>query len=62
MANSVLSLVSPATENRTVASAMPLRRPDSELRTREHLTPAEVDSLVEAVKRKPLGHRDATMI
>jgi integrase len=62
MANPVLSLVSPITENRTVAPATPLRRPNSELRTREHLTPAEVDSLVEAAKQNRWGHRDATMI
>jgi integrase len=62
MANPVLSLVSPVTENRTVAPATPLRRPNSELRTREHLTPAEVDSLIEAAKRNRWGHRDATMI
>jgi hypothetical protein len=61
MANPVLSLVSPVTENRTVAPATPRRRPNSELRTREHLTPAEVDSLVEAAKRNRWGRRDATM-
>src|SRR5258708_7610347 len=62
MAISRLKLVSPATENRTVAPTTPLRRPNSELRTREHLTPAEVDRLIKAAKRNRWGHRDATMI
>jgi type 1 fimbriae regulatory protein FimB/type 1 fimbriae regulatory protein FimE len=38
-----------------------LRRPNAELRTREHLTPSEVDTLVEAAKANRYGHRDATM-
>jgi integrase len=62
MAKVALRLVSPATENRTVAATAPLRRPNSELRTREHLTPSEVDALIEAAKRNRWGHRDATMI
>jgi integrase len=41
---------------------MPLRRPNSKLRTREYLTPAEVDRLVEAAKSNRWGHRDATMV
>jgi integrase len=39
-----------------------LRRPNAELRTREHLTPGEVEALVEATKANRHGHRDATMI
>jgi integrase len=62
MAKVALRLVSPAAENRTVAPATPIRRPNSELRTREHLTPAEVDSLIKAAKKNRWGHRDATMI
>src|SRR5215470_7040432 len=62
MANSHLKLVPSRTENRTVAIATPIRRPNSELRTREHLTPAEVDGLVEAAKQNRWGHRDATML
>jgi len=62
MVISRLKLVSPATKNRTVAPNRPLRRPNSELRTREHLTPAEVDSLIEAAKQNRWGHRDATMV
>jgi integrase len=59
-AKSHLKLVKPATENRTVAT--PVRRPNAELRTREYLTDAEVERLVEAAKGNRYGHRDATMI
>jgi integrase len=54
-----LALVSPTTVNRTVG---PLRRPNAELRTREYLTAAEVEALIEAAKGNRHGHRDATMI
>ncbi len=58
-----LKLVSPPLEKRTVAKNHPAGRPTNrELRTREHLTPAEVDGLIEAVKGNRRGHRDATMI
>jgi hypothetical protein len=40
-----LKLVTPTEVNRTVA---PVRRPNAELRTQEHLTPGEVEALVEA--------------
>src|ERR1700751_440874 len=41
----------------------PLRRRNSELRPREYLTPAEVETLCKtARKRGRYGHRDATMI
>jgi integrase len=60
MAKSNLKLVTPNTVNRTVA--MPRRRANCELRTREYLTDAEVESLTEAAKGNRYGHRDATMI
>jgi type 1 fimbriae regulatory protein FimB/type 1 fimbriae regulatory protein FimE len=41
---------------------IPLRRPNAELRTREHLTEPEVKRLIEAAKGNRHGHRDATMI
>ena len=41
---------------------MPLRKPNVELRTREHLTEPEVEKLIEAAKSNRNGHRDATMI
>ena len=40
----------------------PKRRPNIELRSREHLTEAEVLKLMEAAKRNRWGHRDATMV
>jgi type 1 fimbriae regulatory protein FimB/type 1 fimbriae regulatory protein FimE len=58
-----LELVSPGPEKRTVARVRPAGRPPNrELRTREHLTPAEVERLIEAAKDSRQGHRDATMI
>jgi len=59
MGKSNLKIVSPATVNRTV---MPLRRKNADLRTREYLTEAEVERLMEAARRNRYGHRDATMI
>jgi integrase len=59
MAESHLKLVAPNTVNRTVT---PTRRPNAELRTREYLTDAEVESLTGAAKGNRYGHRDATMI
>ena len=59
MAKSHLKLIAPTEVNRTV---VPTRRPNAELRTREHLTPGEVEALVEAAKANRHGHRDATMI
>ena len=59
MTNSVLQLVAPAEVFRTVA---PTLRPNAKLRTREHLTPGEVEALIEAAKANRYGHRDATMI
>ena len=54
-----LKLVSPATVKRTVT---PTRRPNSELRPREHLTEREVEKLIESAKANRHGQRDATMI
>jgi integrase len=54
-----LRLVTPATVNRTVRSTRP---PNSTLRTREYLTEAEVERLMNAAKRNRWGHRDATMV
>jgi type 1 fimbriae regulatory protein FimB/type 1 fimbriae regulatory protein FimE len=54
-----LQIVAPAIEKRTVA---PGRKPNAAYRTREHLTEAEVDKLIEAAKANRYGHRDATML
>lgn len=59
MAKPHLTLVAPTTVNRTVT---PTRPPNKALRTREHLTEAEVEKLMEAAKGNRWGHRDATMI
>ena len=41
----------------------PTKRPNAERRSREYLTPAEIDSLIAAARRLGRhGHRDATMI
>src|ERR1700758_3600435 len=58
-----LKLVSLEPEKRTVAKGRPPGRPPNrELRTREHLTPAEVERLIEASKDNRRRLRDATMI
>jgi integrase len=59
MTKTNLKLVSPAREKRTVT---PLRRPNSELRPREHLTEREIDKLIEAAKCNRWGARDSAMI
>lgn len=60
MAKADLKLVTPSTENRTVAT--PRRPTNAELRTREYLTDAEVAELMETAKGNRWGHRDSTMI
>src|SRR5271154_289746 len=57
MAKSHLKLAPPTEVNQTVAPAQ-----GAELQTREHLTPDEVEVLVEAAKANRHGLRDATMI
>jgi integrase len=52
-----LELIAPSNEKRTVG-----RKPNAELRTREHLTATEVNRLIEVAKGNRQGHRDATMI
>jgi site-specific recombinase XerD len=54
-----LRLVPPTTVNRTVT---PTRRPNRDLRTREHLTSQEVEQLIEGTKGNRWAHRDATMV
>jgi integrase len=57
MDNSVAVAVAPAIVNRTV-----LRRPNAELRTREHLTLNEVERLIDAASSNRKGQRDGLMI
>jgi integrase len=59
MAKAKLRLVTATTVLRTVTA----RRPkNAELRTREHLTPDEVEGLIVAAKGNRHGHRDALMV
>jgi integrase len=59
MAKARLRLVTPTIVNRTVT---PKRRPNKDLRTREHLTEAEVERLMKAIQDNRYGHRDGTMV
>ena len=59
MGKSHLTLVTPATEKRTVT---PKRLPNAAMRTREYLTEAEVKRLLAATKGNRWEHRDATMV
>jgi integrase len=59
MAKSHLKLVSPDKVNRTV---VPLRRPNAELRPREHLTEREVEQLIKAASGNRHGQRDSIML
>jgi integrase len=59
MAKSHLRLVTLPTVNQTVT---PKRIANRDLRTREYLTPDEVDRLMTAVKGNRWGYRDATMV
>jgi site-specific recombinase XerD len=54
-----LKLVKPDAEKRAVA---PTRLANSKYRSREHLTPNEVEKLIEAAKTNRYGHRDTTML
>ena len=63
MSKPVLKLVTPTPEIDAVTTrTMPRRPPNAELRSREYLTPSEVDQLMDAAKGNRYGHRDATMI
>ena len=59
-----LVLVTPSTVYGTVGPVKgpPRRRPNAEVRSREYLTQAEVERLIEAAGDNRNGHRDATMI
>ena len=54
-----LQLVAPAVQTCTV---VPMRKPNTAYRTREHLTEAEVERLIKTASGNRYGHRDATMI
>src|SRR5271167_4404520 len=59
--NTLMTLVEARNVNRQVESG--LRRPaNAELRTREYLTPAEIEKLIKAARDGRWGQRDATLI
>ena len=45
-----LKLVAPCNENRQVEPATPRRLTNAEMRSREYLTPAEIERLIKAAK------------
>src|SRR6476660_8766534 len=53
-----LRLIKPRHKNQSV----PARPPNAELRTREYLTPAEVEKLIKGARQGRYGHRDGTLI
>jgi integrase len=58
MAKLHLKLVAPSRKR----AVTPTRRPNAELRTREHLTETEIEKLLKAAGTNRWGHRDGTMI
>jgi type 1 fimbriae regulatory protein FimB/type 1 fimbriae regulatory protein FimE len=55
-------LAAPRAVNGTVARKPPPRRPNSEVRSREYLTDAEIARLINTAGFNRHGHRDGTMI
>ena len=49
-------------EPNNIFRKVPTRRPNAEMRSREYLTPDEVEKLIAAAKLGRHGHRDATLI
>src|SRR4029077_811398 len=49
-------------EPNNIFRRVPTRRPNAEMRTREYLTPHEVERLIAAAKLGRHDHRDATLI
>src|SRR6476659_10806883 len=52
----------PTIELRNVARTTPTRPKNKDVRSREHLTPAEVEKLMVAAASSRYGHRDASLI
>ena len=59
--NTHLLLLKPRNVNRQVAPIL-RRGTNASLRTREYLTPGEIEKLIKAAKEGRYGHRDATLI
>jgi integrase len=57
-----VSRLTPRRIFRSVERQMPTRPPNATLRTREYLTPAEIEKLIREARKGRHGHRDATLI
>jgi integrase len=65
MAQPELKLVIPTLEvepGATTERSTPTRLPNAAYRSREYLTPTEMDAIIEAARKMRHGHRDATML
>jgi type 1 fimbriae regulatory protein FimB/type 1 fimbriae regulatory protein FimE len=62
MRNPSLRLVRPSTDFGAVENKPPRKRPNSEVRSREHLTEDEVERMIKAAAANRQRHRDQTMI
>jgi hypothetical protein len=65
MADAQLKLVTPTLDvEPTIAGerTTPTRLPNAAYRSREYLTPTEMDAIIEAARKMRHGHRDATML
>jgi type 1 fimbriae regulatory protein FimB/type 1 fimbriae regulatory protein FimE len=62
MKNPTLRLVRPSTDFGAVEKKPPRKRRNSEVRSREHLTEAEVERLIKAAAGNRQSHRDQTMV
>jgi type 1 fimbriae regulatory protein FimB/type 1 fimbriae regulatory protein FimE len=59
--NAHLKLVEPCNENRQVEPTL-RRVTNAEMRSREYLTPAEIEKLLKAARQGRWSHRDACLI
>jgi integrase len=57
-----LRVVDPCHENRQVERTMPVRPANADLRSREYLTPDEIEKLIKAAKGGRWDLRDTTLI
>jgi integrase len=62
MAKPNLKLVPPTAEKQTVTRSTPTRLANSAYRSREYLTPSEMDAIMEAARKMRHGHRDSTIL
>jgi integrase len=62
MAKSNLKLVPPTADYLQVPRTTPTRLPNAAYRSREYLTPSEMDALLDAARKMRHGHRDSTML